>query len=298
LINPLEHPSFLLEPKRLKLPYSWIEHVPFAMFLVDLLRPKLLVELGTHTGNSYCAFCQAVKELSINTRCFAVDTWKGDKHAHFYGEEVLQELIAFHDPLYGEFSMLIQSTFDNALDNFDNKTIDLLHIDGMHTYEEVKHDFESWLPKMSTRGVILLHDTNVRVGDFGVWKLWQDLHDKYPTFEFIHGNGLGVVYVGCESFPELENLFKQSKNQVSLFRDFFYKGFGSKLSYQVKMEAQAADRDQKIADRDQKIAELNEIKRSKTWKMALLFRRIRKILIPKNSIRERILRKIYKLAMK
>ena len=106
-MNPLDHPICLASPKRLTSVRSWHEHIPFAMFLVDLLRPSVLVELGTHAGDSYCAFCQAVKELNLNTRCYAIDTWKGDAHSGFYDARVLEDLRAHHDPLYGSFSSLI-----------------------------------------------------------------------------------------------------------------------------------------------------------------------------------------------
>ncbi len=51
-INPLSHPICLSQPRR-KLSSAWMEHVPFAMYLVDVIRPKQLVELGTFYGVSY-----------------------------------------------------------------------------------------------------------------------------------------------------------------------------------------------------------------------------------------------------
>src|SRR5918999_939994 len=94
--NPLNHPICLEHPLRLA-PSTWIQHVPFGMFLVDALRPGVIVELGTHYGVSYCAFCQAVKHLETETRCFAVDTWEGDSQTGFYGREVLVDLRRHHD---------------------------------------------------------------------------------------------------------------------------------------------------------------------------------------------------------
>lgn len=98
-LNPFAHPICFADPNRLTPHSAWREHIPFAMFLVDILRPKVIVELGTHYGDSYCAFCQAVKELGLDTRCYAIDTWRGDPHTGFYGSEVLADLRAHHDPL-------------------------------------------------------------------------------------------------------------------------------------------------------------------------------------------------------
>jgi Methyltransferase domain len=175
-------------PGRIGVESAWYGHVPFAHWIVRAVKPRTLVELGTHNGVSYSAFCEAVVRSGLDTRCYAVDTLLGDDHAKHYGEEVYLDFRRFHDSRYGAFSELLRCTIDDALCYIGDAGVDLLHIDGFHTYEAVKHDFESWCNKLSERAVVLFHDTNARERDFGVWRFWEEIRTKFPSFEFLHGS--------------------------------------------------------------------------------------------------------------
>jgi GT2 family glycosyltransferase/glycosyltransferase involved in cell wall biosynthesis len=213
--------SPLWTPKLLDKPSGWWAHVPFAFWIIAACKPRVLAELGTHYGVSYAAFCEAILRLRLATRSYAVDSWAGDPQAGFYGDEVFSELASFHDRNYSAFSELIRMPFDEANHQFTNGSIDVLHIDGYHTYEAVSHDFDLWRPKLSNRGVVLFHDTNVHRNDFGVWRFFQELSQTTPCFEFLHGYGLGVACVGAEAPEAVQELCRLDGAAAAAVRDRF-----------------------------------------------------------------------------
>ena len=112
----------------------------------------------------------------------------------------------------GDGGPATNATFDDARGYFPDSSIDLLHIDGMHTYEAVKHDFETWRSALSQRAVVVFHDVNVRERGFGVWRLWRELSEDHPAFEFAHSNGLGVLGVGQDQPEPLRRLFEFARD--------------------------------------------------------------------------------------
>ena len=208
---------------------AWIEHAPFAFWLIDVHRPRVLVELGTHLGYSFFSFCQAIAQLKTSTRAYAVDTWRGDEHAGFYGEEVFNAVSKHNAERYSGFAQLVRSSFDDALPYFEDCTVDLLHIDGRHFYEDVRQDFNLWRPKLSDRAIVLLHDTDVRERSFGVFRFWGELSQRYPHFEFFHGCRLGIIGVGEKMSAEVAELFKVANNpeKANLTRHIYARLGGS-----------------------------------------------------------------------
>jgi len=257
-LSPIFRRSMLWKAERYA-PSAWVEHVPFAFWLVDALRPGVIVELGTYSGVSYSAMCQAVKSLGLSTSCFAVDTWKGDEHAGFYSEDVYRDLCAFHDRHYSAFSRLVRSPFDEALPHFADGTIDLLHIDGLHTYEAVRHDYESWLPKLSADAIVLFHDTNVRETTFAVHRLWREISGDRPHFEFMHGHGLGVLAFGADYSEPLSFLLQAETSEMltANIRAMF-----SQLGGSVRDASEPSEREPHVDSLDSHINILNSALRA------------------------------------
>lgn len=199
---------------------AWLEHAPFAQWIVAALRPSTVVELGTHNGFSFFTFCETAKRLGIDSKFYAIDTWQGDDHAGFYGDEIHADVLAVKESDYDDSAVLLRGYFSDFVDTFADGSIDLLHIDGRHAYDDVKEDFESWIPKVAEHGVVLFHDTAVFDRGFGVHQYFAELGATYPTLGFDHGSGLGVLSVGTPA-PEVASLFSASPAEADRIREFY-----------------------------------------------------------------------------
>ena len=182
-----------LNPK-LKFAY-WEGHRDFAYDLLQFVRPERLVELGSQYGCSLFTFCQAVRDFKLNTEINAVDMWSGDIGAEITGEEVYALVQKTAATYYPEVNLhLFQMCFDDARPNFADNSIDILHIDGGHTFEDVEHDFTTWLPKLKENGIVLFHDVYSPI-DQGSCDHWEKTKKEYDCyFDFTHSCGLGILF--------------------------------------------------------------------------------------------------------
>ncbi|GAA3897028.1 hypothetical protein GCM10022228_04770 [Halomonas cibimaris] len=269
--------ALLFAPERIVWPANWAGHIPFAALLIARHKPRVLVELGTHNGFSYSAFCQAVQENSLNTYCHAVDTWEGDEHSGYYGEHIYQDIKRWHDARFAAFSTLHRTTFDEAATAFAPASIDLLHIDGLHTYEAVRHDFYTWLPKLSSRAVVLFHDTEIRQADFGVWQFWKEISVDYPHFSFTHCNGLGVLLVGDHPPAEVKALCKAFSLHGQHLQQLFARLGGNvewqarsrELKRQLDQQREHDEREKKVLRQqlDHACMNIQKLLNSRSWRI-------------------------------
>lgn len=182
----------------------WSGHRDFAYDLIRWRQPETVVELGTHYGVSFFSFCQAVIDAGADAELHAVDTWQGDEHAGFYDESVFEKFKESLAAFSGADVKLHRTTFRDALTEFEDESIDLLHIDGFHSYEALRDDFESWLPKVAPGGVVLVHDVNPDSGYGSADYYAERIAPTFPNFAFPHSFGLGVVFPkGTEGWEPL-----------------------------------------------------------------------------------------------
>jgi cephalosporin hydroxylase len=83
-----------------------------------------------------------------------------------------------------------------------DQKLDYLFIDGDHTYEGVKRDFEMYAPFVRSGGIVAFHDIarHTRHKDCEVDKFWNELKQQYRHQEFIENPdqgwaGIGVIYL-------------------------------------------------------------------------------------------------------
>ena len=173
--------------------------------ILDLLRliaaepPRTVVEIGTNRGGSLFLLSRAVAH---DATIVSVDLPGGP-----FGGGYSPTL----KPLYHAFARRRQRIHLLRADSHDPATtarvgrllrgraIDLLFIDGDHTLEGVRADYELYAPLVRPGGLICFHDIVPDASDdVGVPAFWRDVSAGHETLEFVaegpvSGMGIGVL---------------------------------------------------------------------------------------------------------
>lgn len=275
---------------------AWLGHAPFAFWLMDVLRPRSVVELGTHYGFSCFVFAEAARRLGLEITVNALDSWVGDDQAGFYGEDVFESVRSIAERDYPSAVHLMRGWFSDSRPSVGDETVDLLHIDGRHGYEDVREDFTQWRSTVRDGGVVLFHDIAERDQGFGVWRLWEELSAENPSFGFTHSHGLGVLAVGSVGREPLARLLSADEGMARQIRAD-YERLGARVERQAWLEAKPAEVDSlhhvvdvlqaRIRELDARIAdcerETAEIRASTSWRVTRPLRALGSAIARRNT---------------
>lgn len=257
----ISHNRYLADRMNPKLRLAfWEGHRDFAYDLVHFTRPKRIVELGSQYGCSLFAFCQSVLDSQLDTQIHAVDFWSGDIGAGEDGETVLELVRKTAEEYFSSVDVRLHPMdFNEAVKMFEDGSIQMLHIDGGHTFEDVDNDFKTWLPKLDADGIILFHDIYSTI-DQGSCDRWKHLKETYKNwFEFSHSCGLGILFPkGDYWYRKIQETdFEERCMDIYYYRalyeytDIRYQELCR--NYELRYEA-VAKQDRMIDERDKAIA--------------------------------------------
>ena len=167
--------------------------------IVASIRPRKVLEIGTFQGGTLCMFAR----LSAPRATIISIDLPGGK---FGGGQTQLRSLLYH--MFGKvFQRMHLIRGDSHSKEVSAKvrnilhSLDILFIDGDHTYEGVQHDFLSYSPLVRSGGIIAFHDIAEHTPETGceVFRFWNEVKTSYRHEEIIEnqnqGWGIGILYL-------------------------------------------------------------------------------------------------------
>ena len=144
------------------------------MDLVYEVKPEICVEIGVFGGSSIYPTASALKFLNQGT-VYAIDSWSNpdclegytsdDPNYQWWSKADLEYVYLDFINMLDHFALnpycvVMRMTGLNALNQFSDESIDILHIDGNHTEDVALRDAQMYLPKVKKGGYIWFDDVN------------------------------------------------------------------------------------------------------------------------------------------
>ena len=160
------------------------------------IKPKIIMEIGSERGGTLFCFTKLAPDdatiISVDLPCEGIAGKEEYKNAFAKPNQDFHLIKA---------DSHAKTTFKQVESILHGRMIDFLFIDGDHTYEGVKRDFEMYGPLAKIVG---FHDiTHVPPlkprpsRDCFVDVFWQETKNKYPSREFVYTGkalGIGILY--------------------------------------------------------------------------------------------------------
>jgi cephalosporin hydroxylase len=182
-------------------PWQFKSEITELLKLYESLKANYALEIGTANGGTLFGHCRLA---SPNATIISVDL-PGGKFGGGYPD--------WKVPLYKQFASKGQnlnlirassheaSTINQVKDILKGNKLDYLFIDGDHTYEGVKKDFDLYSPFVKKGGVVVFHDVVPHDGSScKVDEFWNEIKLKHRYKEFIDSPtqtcfGVGVIFL-------------------------------------------------------------------------------------------------------
>jgi cephalosporin hydroxylase len=165
--------------------------------------PSRSLEVGTNYGGTLLMLCALSPP---GARIISVDLPRG----RFGGGYPLRKIPLYRKfPSSGQRLHLIRGdshaaeTKQRVLRILSGERLDYLFLDGDHTYDGVRRDFEMYAPLVRSGGILALHDIveHKREKDCGVDKFWTEIKRGYRYREIIADPRQGWAGIGALFMP-------------------------------------------------------------------------------------------------
>ncbi|MDX1993564.1 MAG: class I SAM-dependent methyltransferase [bacterium] len=169
---------------------------------ITALKPRYVCEIGTARGGTLFLLMRAAQSNAV---ILSVDpgTTPSRQKMFIAGKKQQQHVHLLREDSHAA------STLTLVKQTLGGKLLDVLFIDGDHSYAGVKADFEMYSPLVRSGGIIGFHDivpdykarkgiqTEHKTGE--VPQFWQEIKSQYQSQELIEdkeqdGYGIGILY--------------------------------------------------------------------------------------------------------
>jgi predicted O-methyltransferase YrrM len=126
---------------------------------------SVFVEVGCFMGKSTSCMALYIKESGKNISFYAIDHWEGsEEHQEHYSDKNLWEIFEENMVKYEltKYIIPIKKTSVDASKLFPDESIDFLHLDASHDYDNVIEDIKSWAPKIKKNGIMTGDDFDIK----------------------------------------------------------------------------------------------------------------------------------------
>jgi GT2 family glycosyltransferase/glycosyltransferase involved in cell wall biosynthesis len=165
-------------------------YLPFFFDIVAQEKPALIVTLGLGDAQAHLAFCQAVAEQNLSSRCVGVRRARADESA--IDDPAWQYAEKATAKFFGAISQLVKAHSLKADIEFRDGSIEVLLIDDVDSGETLRQELEIWRPKLSANALVLLHGTSLERKD-SPRTAWLNFIREKAASNFGEGIGLGVA---------------------------------------------------------------------------------------------------------